>query len=70
MNRDRRKIVAAIFADVAKYSLTAGVVGAIISGQIFLPSLLALGLIAGIVGVLAYFVTPVDKNDKDKEKIT
>jgi len=36
MNRDRRKIVAAIFADVAKYSLTAGVVGAIISGKIFL----------------------------------
>jgi len=68
MNRDRRKVVAAIFADVAKYSLTAGVVGAIISGQIFLPSLLALGLIACIVGLLAYFVTPKDKNEKDREK--
>jgi hypothetical protein len=38
---------------------------AYISGKIFLPSLLVLGLIAGIFGVLAYFVTP---KDKDREK--
>jgi uncharacterized membrane protein len=54
MNRDRRKIVASIFADAAKYSLTAGVLGAVVTGVV-------MGLIAGIFSILAYFVTPKDK---------
>lgn len=68
INRDRRKIIASIFADVAKYSFTAGVLGTVISGKISLPHLLALGLIAGIFSLLAYFVTPKDKDDAKAKK--
>ena len=63
MNRDRRKILASIFADTAKYSLTAGVIGAIIGGKLSLPGVFVLGLIAGIFCLLAYFVTPKAKEE-------
>jgi hypothetical protein len=69
MNRDRRKILASIFADTAKYSLTAGVVGAVISGKISFTTVFTFGLITGIFCLLAYFVTPKDKDkDRDKDK--
>ena len=62
MNRDRRKIVASIFADAAKYSLTAGVLGAVvIGGQKTVLAGVIMGLIDGIFSILAYFVTPKDK---------
>jgi len=60
MNRDRRKVLATIFADTAKYSLTAGVIGALIGGKISLQTAFLLGLIAAIFCLLAYFVTPKD----------
>jgi len=34
MNRERRKVIGNIFADAAKYTLTAGVIGSLISGEI------------------------------------
>lgn len=62
MNRDRRKILASIFADTAKYSLTAGVVGAaILGGKISFGIIFVLSLITAVCGALAYFVTPKDK---------
>ena len=62
MNRDRRKTVASIFADAAKYSLTAGVLGAVvIGGEKSVSAGIIMGLIAGVFSVLAYFVTPKDK---------
>jgi hypothetical protein len=62
MNRDRRKTLASIFADTAKYSLTAGVVGAAIQGgKIPFGTIFTLSLITTICGFLAYFVTPKDK---------
>jgi hypothetical protein len=68
MNRERRKILAGIFADMAKYTLTGGVIGTIIGGKFSLLTALLLGLLTGIFCVLAYFVTPKDKDDKDKKK--
>jgi hypothetical protein len=62
MNRDRRKVLASILADTAKYSLTAGVIGALIGGKISILTTLGLGAIAGVFGLLAYFVTPKDKD--------
>ena len=62
-NRDRRKIIAGIFADTAKYGLIAGIIGAIISGEISSPITLILGLTATLFSVLAYYVTPKDSND-------
>jgi len=35
MNRDRRKVIGNIFADAAKYTLTAGVIGSILAGEFF-----------------------------------
>ncbi|MDO9288282.1 MAG: hypothetical protein Q7T83_05785 [Thermodesulfovibrionales bacterium] len=62
-NRDRRKLVGGIFADTAKYSLTAGVIGSIISKDFSVGIGILLGVVAFSMGVLAYFVTP-----KNKEK--
>ena len=60
-NRDRRKVVAAIFADAAKYSLTAGVIGSVVSGNFTKEIAGLLGMVIIIMGILAYFVTPEDK---------
>ncbi|MDZ7290287.1 MAG: hypothetical protein ONB44_08410 [candidate division KSB1 bacterium] len=53
MNRDHRKTLALIFADVAKYSFTAGVLAPIISGEIslalYLLVLFAPMLVIGII---------------------
>ncbi len=60
-NRDRRKVVAGILADAAKYSLTAGVIGSVVSGNFSKSIAFILGLVVIIMGILAYFVTPEDK---------
>ncbi|WKZ15465.1 MAG: hypothetical protein QY317_16340 [Candidatus Jettenia caeni] len=61
MNKDRRKIVGTIFADAAKYTLTAGVIGSIISGKFVIPVGFMLGITFFIFLSLAYFITPKDK---------
>lgn len=49
MNRERRKIIGNIFGDVAKYTLTASVVGNILAGKfIFLSSLLIWNILCNI----------------------
>lgn len=63
-NRDRRNVIAGIFADTAKYSLTAGVIGSIVSGNFTVKIAVLLGVVVIIMGILSYFVTP---EDKDKE---
>jgi uncharacterized membrane protein YfcA len=63
MNRDRRKIIANIFGDAAKYVLTAGVIGGFISGSFSLYSGVPLALVFIILSLAAYFVTPKDKED-------
>ena len=63
VNRDRRKVVAGIFADAAKYSITAGTVGLLLAGKLNTPSLVAIALIFGMLTVVAYYVTP--KDDKE-----
>jgi hypothetical protein len=60
-NRDRRRVIGGIFADTAKYSLTAGIVGGIISGNISIGVAAILGIVVALMGILAYVVTPVDK---------
>lgn len=63
MNNDRRKVVASIFADAAKYALTIGVIGSILTGKITFPVGLLLGIAILLLGILAYFVTPKDKEE-------
>lgn len=61
INRDRRTVIGGIFADTAKFTLTAGVIGSVISGNFSVEMAVLLGIVVIIMGVLAYFVTPEDK---------
>jgi hypothetical protein len=60
INRDRRKVVANIFADFAKYVLTAGIIGSLVAEK--LPILSGLGMLILFIGLtlITYFVTPKD----------
>jgi len=57
-NRDRRKTIATIFADTAKYSLTAGIIGGSIGNSLSAKAAFMLGIVSLIAILLAYFVTP------------
>lgn len=61
MNRERRKVLGSIFADAAKYTLTAGVIGSVLTEKMALPLATGLGLAFSLLALLAYFVTPEDK---------
>lgn len=63
MNCERRKIIGNIFGDVAKYTLTVGVVGNILVGRFTFLSSLLVGICCVIFGILAYYVTPKDKKE-------
>ncbi len=63
MNKDRRKVISSIFADAAKYTLTAGVIGSILSGKFIIPVGFMLGATFIIFLSLAYFITPKDKEE-------
>lgn len=62
-NRDRRKLLAVIFADTAKYSLTAGVLGTFIGEKMSYDykTILVLGNVTTLCCIAAYFVTPKNK---------
>lgn len=61
-NRDRRKVIGGIFADTAKYSLTAGALGSIISGNFSIKVAALLGAATALMGILAYFATPKNED--------
>ncbi len=61
MNRDRRKVIGNIFADAAKYTLTAGVIGSILTGKFLISINILLGAFFLLFTLLSYFVTPKDK---------
>ena len=61
MNRDRRKVIGSIFADAAKYTLTAGVIGSIVAGKFIAFVGISLGATFVLFVVLSYFITPKDK---------
>lgn len=63
MNRDRRKVVANIFADAAKYVLTAGIIGSFVSGKFSVPFSLGVFLLFALLTITAYFVMPKDKEE-------
>ncbi|MBI4653574.1 MAG: hypothetical protein HY752_01010 [Nitrospirae bacterium] len=63
MNRDRRKVIGNIFADAAKYTLTAGVIGSILTDKFIASIGFSLGLAFVLFALLSYFVTPKDKED-------
>lgn len=65
-NRDRRKVIAGVLADTAKYSLTAGVIGSIVSGNFTVKIAVLLGVVVIIMGIFSYFVTPEDKEKEEK----
>jgi len=60
VNRDRRKVIGNIFADAAKYTLTAGVLGSILAGKFIAFVGISLGVSFVLFAVLAYFITPKD----------
>ncbi len=63
INRDRGKVVAEIFADAAKYSITAGTVALFLAGKLNAVSVVMVALIFGMQTVVAYFVTPKDQKE-------
>ncbi|MEW6096042.1 MAG: hypothetical protein AB1567_05905 [bacterium] len=63
MNRERRKIIGNIFGDAAKYALTIGVIGNVLSGEFAFLSTLIIGISFIIFAVIAYCVTPKDKKE-------
>jgi hypothetical protein len=64
VNKDRRKVIANIFADTAKYTLTVGVIGSIVADKLTLFAGLSLGLTVLFLGCMAYFVTPKDRKEE------
>jgi len=63
MIRERRKVVGGIFADAAKYTLTAGVIGSILSGKYTVLSSIVVAIFFVSFALLAYFITPKDQKE-------
>jgi hypothetical protein len=61
MIRDRRKVVANIFADAAKYVLTAGIIGSLVTEKLSFLFGLSMLLLCIVLILMAYFMTPKDK---------
>jgi len=61
MNKERRKVIGNVFGDAAKYTLTAGVIGRILSGRYALLSGIGIGVFFVVFLLLAYFITPEDE---------
>jgi len=66
MNEERRKVIGNIFADAAKYTLTAGIITNFLSGKYSLSSSIIIGIFFIIFILLAYFITPKDKKENKK----
>ena len=65
MNKARKKILASIFADAAKFSLTGGILGGVIAGKISLINVAILLILFIIFILLAYFLTPKQNNNNN-----
>ena len=63
MNKARRKILASIFADAAKFSLTGGILGGVIAGKISTLTVILLVVFFLIFLFLAYYFTPKHNNN-------
>lgn len=63
MNRDRRKVIGNVFADASKYTLTAGVIGGVLSGKTDITLYALTGIAVFLLMALAYFITPKDKKE-------
>ncbi len=63
MVRDRRKVVANVFADSAKYVLTAGIIGSLLAEKLSFIVGMLLVLLFSILTGIAYFLTPKDKEE-------
>ena len=63
MNRERRKVIGNIFADAAKYTLTAGVISSFLSGKYSLLSSILIGGSFILFALLAYLITPKDEKE-------
>ncbi|MBW8048916.1 MAG: hypothetical protein FVQ77_00970 [Cytophagales bacterium] len=61
MNRERRKVIGIIFADAAKYTLTAGVLGSLLAEKFSALVYIITGFAFILLMCLAYFITPKDK---------
>jgi hypothetical protein len=64
MNRDRRTVIGNIFANAATYTLTAGIIGSFFAGKFEILVSIWSGVVFTILVIIAYFITPKDKEDK------
>lgn len=62
MNRERRKEVAKVFFDLSKYLLTTVAVSSFLTESLNVGKIIIGLILAGAVMIVAYFVTPKDKN--------
>lgn len=63
MNRERRKVIGNIFADAAKYTLTAGVISSFLAGKYSLLSSIMISVSFVVFALLSYFITPKDEKE-------
>jgi len=63
MNRERRKGIAKVFFDLAKYLLTAVAVAPLVSEDFKVRNIVIALIIAFIILIIAYYVTPKDKKN-------
>lgn len=63
MDRARRKVISLIFADAAKYTLTAGAVGGTMTGKMSASMGLLLSFVFVVFILLAYFITPKETEE-------
>jgi hypothetical protein len=60
VNRERRKVIGNIFADAAKYTLTAGVITSFLASKYSLASSILITISFVVLALVAYFITLKD----------
>lgn len=58
-------MLSTIFADAAKYTLTAGVISGILSGKTEILLYILTGATVAIFSTVAYFVAPLDRKENE-----
>ncbi len=63
MNRERQKALGNMFFDVAKYLLTSAAIGSFVVQNVNLVAFAVSIITSIIIAIIAYYITPQDKED-------
>ncbi len=63
-NRERRKEVGKVFFDLSKYLLTTIAIGSLLSKDVYAVTTALATISSFMLMALAYYITPLDKEDK------